>query len=790
METQTSLFNNNLASNKPTSLFVMKDGKPAHMVASQIFDSHRFTEVRAITFSASGGFITKYLSKFKNIYMIEGLPDYNQLENSRKNMNKIVRNAVDKITDSTFSNNLIQFLNHLNNSIREKIVRKHFDLRVPVADVIHSKIYLLSNPKTHETRVIKGSANLSYPAMSAHNNQYEDLDIWDNNKAYYDYNLRYFNQLKPMTDTYLGKYARELTKKQVKAIDPKHPKQQAQITAHQADQIKKDQAVKAFSDIQHRVDNGTASKADLKAFKHYVQSHPNLEKQAIMAAGKRMAAMSVVQNAVSKNKNKVGFKSTNSIKRSIAPREKKYVLHIHKTTGKTHIKHFQFPVVVDRPEQRQAHDDDGIMIDDHGMLRPYNKNVSTKDIKHDLLVINALAKSYDKYAYHAGTEYQSRPLEAILYTLTAIFLGDIRHQVPSGQIRNVPLFFFIGGAPKTGKTSLLKFLMKMLGFYPLDTEGIPIVKRYSDMPISGSGNIGRKTGIINSIHDIMTSSYVTPLMINEIDDTFNYKNNGSNLIVRTMGEFGDYPNRQFSPLIGVTNNTNYNLGHRAKDGRSYYLSLSKHISNDINGSRLITKLIQSMTNNLFIDFSHHFSDLLEKGTIRKTYDDAMTKDNKFDFLHWSRIILINEYKRAGLTVPDYFPKHLYDDSETIGKSKWRVFYVNHYNQFNDDPTSKNSMSISTSCFVNRGGRHNNAATYMNLLPSPSVCQNTSTRTNEIILNKTNFFNWIDLNESTFKKAKHQQKLAKIEQNILDKKKASHKAGQELNKNVPWWKKLL
>lgn len=788
-QSQLSIFGSKHPSfsvNKPSqhsSLFVLHNGHHEEMKPEQIFDPNKYNELRAVTFSATGSFITKYLSNFKRIYIIEGLPEDKQLSKTYENLNQVAKNMINIVADGTVSNNLIKFLDHLNNPIRKKMVEHNFDLRVPIGRVIHEKFYLLSNSNNDNTRVIVGSANLSYQAMSNKSSQNEGLWIVDNNQNAYNKMLHHFHSLYASTITYLSSVIRKITHKQVKNINPKHPKQEEVLNKTQQKQIKKAATTSAVKQVSHNISKGKLTKDNIAGIKHIMAVEPQLKKQVIENGTRVLASVDLVSNTASKSKRKLKFKNLKTIGNGIHSHLKKYKIHLHKT-GKTHrAKNLPFPMVVDKPELRQKDTDSGLRIIRNGISAPLVHPVDKKDVKKDLLVIDTLMKSYSKYAYHANVEYESRAMEAILYGMTAMFLGDIRNQVPKGLIRDIPLFFFIGGARKTGKTSLLQFITKSLGIYPVGNDGLPLVMRYADIPITGRGS---KKGIVDTIGDEMMSGYVTPIPVNEIDSNFNYKHIGTNKIVRVMGEFQEHPNKQFSALIGVTNNDSYNLGTPAKDGRSYYLNFGKHISETVNGSKLMEKLIKSMSNSLFMDFASRFSNLIISGDISKTCNHAITNNKHLDFLYWSRQIMKHIYQSVGMQLPDYFPKTLYDDNGKIGKKKWRVFYINHYQQFRK--VGKDKMSVNISAFSSKNRYHNNVENYINLLPAPSIRLNQSIHTDEVVIRCSTFFKWIELDNQKFLKQEKKHSIQQQVQKKLERDKATiiakKKEQKILNQNKP------
>lgn len=58
-----------------SSIFIVKNGVKTDLSIEEIFDSEQFDEFVGVTYSASPGFINKYLSGFKKIELVVGIPE-------------------------------------------------------------------------------------------------------------------------------------------------------------------------------------------------------------------------------------------------------------------------------------------------------------------------------------------------------------------------------------------------------------------------------------------------------------------------------------------------------------------------------------------------------------------------------------------------------------------------------------------------------------------------------------------------------------------------------------------
>ena len=87
-----------------------------------------------------------------------------------------------KIKRRLLKRNRFIFFENLSRKNQENIVDEKWKLRVPISSTIHSKFYLLKNDM--ETRLIFGSANLSFQAFSNKRNQFENIVIFDNSPLF------------------------------------------------------------------------------------------------------------------------------------------------------------------------------------------------------------------------------------------------------------------------------------------------------------------------------------------------------------------------------------------------------------------------------------------------------------------------------------------------------------------------------------------------------------------------------------------------------------------------------
>lgn len=91
------------------TLFTILNGEIVDLEIEDIFDSNRFYEIKAVTFSADESFLNKYLTPFKNVDLVIGIQDVDvqirglkALENETKNLIENQKAIIKKKTDSFF----------------------------------------------------------------------------------------------------------------------------------------------------------------------------------------------------------------------------------------------------------------------------------------------------------------------------------------------------------------------------------------------------------------------------------------------------------------------------------------------------------------------------------------------------------------------------------------------------------------------------------------------------------------------------------------------------------------
>ena len=179
--------------------FCIHNGQIEEMNTFDIFDYRKYDHFYGVTYSASRSFIIKYLFYYRLINLIVGIPrDYVQKEVQQtfEDINRYYKINNKKIADINLQHDFLGA-----------------EMLVPPRGVIHSKIFLLSNERLNNYRVITGSANLSQAAFSNNKDQFEDIVVSDSKK---DYDL-YFKRYQALRDQSYG-YMDQDTKRYLKRL--------------------------------------------------------------------------------------------------------------------------------------------------------------------------------------------------------------------------------------------------------------------------------------------------------------------------------------------------------------------------------------------------------------------------------------------------------------------------------------------------------------------------------------------------------------------------------------------
>ena len=168
----------------PESLFVVHNSAVSKMKVSEIFDTNRYNDLKAVSYVSSPKFFAETVKGFQSVIFIIGIDNVD-------NLNKFS----DGVSAQFDSEENIKFFNELPDETKNFVIEDRIIIRYGKPGVmIHDKIYLLANEETEDYRVIIGSANFSTSAFDSENRHFENIRI-DDSKNLYEIYLARFNYL-------------------------------------------------------------------------------------------------------------------------------------------------------------------------------------------------------------------------------------------------------------------------------------------------------------------------------------------------------------------------------------------------------------------------------------------------------------------------------------------------------------------------------------------------------------------------------------------------------------------
>lgn len=177
---------------------VMLNGHFVKMSVFDIFDWRKYDHFVGVTYSASSKFVVKYLFYYRSIELIVGIANYN------------LQASIAKTFDNLNSYHQREWSTPLTTDVHKDFLGA--DLYIPRNGIMHSKIFLLSNPDEDRYRVVTGSANLSESAFNSSKNQYEEVIVSDS-KADYDREMERYEQIKQNAMGYVDRDTKEILRK-------------------------------------------------------------------------------------------------------------------------------------------------------------------------------------------------------------------------------------------------------------------------------------------------------------------------------------------------------------------------------------------------------------------------------------------------------------------------------------------------------------------------------------------------------------------------------------------------
>lgn len=105
------------------TLFTILNGERVDLEIEEIFDSNRFYEIKAVTFSADESFLNKYLTPFKSVDLVIGIQDVDVQVRGLKALENETKNLIES-QKAIIKKKQIRFFENLSRENQESIVEE------------------------------------------------------------------------------------------------------------------------------------------------------------------------------------------------------------------------------------------------------------------------------------------------------------------------------------------------------------------------------------------------------------------------------------------------------------------------------------------------------------------------------------------------------------------------------------------------------------------------------------------------------------------------------------------
>lgn len=656
-----------------------------------IFDSEKYDIFKGVTFSIDQKFAEKYLSNFKETTVVVGIQDSDVQERGLSLEQKQIKQLVDN-TKVLSSGLPIKMFENFSRSIQDRILEDSYQLRIPLSKTIHTKMYLLKNSETGDTRLIIGSANLSNQAFSNTTPQLELLEIRDNSELFSEYENYFDTEIISETVDFFGNSVRKKAKS-------KAQKEETNVTItftpKEFGELKVNRISEQFDKIKDSVSSGKIEQTvidELKEEAKIVDVRSKELKQEFDDVDLAVRITTAVVNIRTGNgKADVKLHENSEVKKRVSN-----LLRDNLLAKKVKAEVLPRDLLISRPAIRtdsnsglslgikegESKTEDGSVVENF-KYHKIGRKLDDEGIKKSILLIDSIMKNYKEFVPNYTSDYGKRVIEAIAFAFTSPFLSEIRQNTSlNSEALDIPLFAVIGGTGGSGKSKLLNIINRMLGLNDM-TEPTT----YSELVVDDSVQKNSKT-ITQLKYWMLEEDNVAPLLIDELPDKF-FDAKGVQFIKDVANISGKQPH--LTPaFICTTNASDMVAKEEAITRRMYYLLNDRKFDDqyrDISTEKY-NELFNETTDELFQDFVLRFSEILsDENTEWKYYNHG-----KVDFLKNTRTIFEEYFKIAGFeSLPDYFPEERVDDTNKTNITMWKRLYTampELFKKISDDETNQ------------------------------------------------------------------------------------------------------
>lgn len=639
----------------------------------EIFDATTYSHFSAVSFVSSAKLFSDITEKFQSVKFVLGIPDaanarkFEKTISKNSSLSRLTRNEEAVATEFIFPLNLLNSLSEkcLNNYINKNLQIRYTSAiteqgQTPI--MAHSKIYCLFNADKTKTRVIIGSANFTAPALQVRR-QFENIAIFDDFPDFFNVHCAEIDAIYNSCNDILTPSEFALFKKNRTLI------------VDDAGVINHITAV-----ARHEANNG-------RTVLHYDEPEQDAEEYAIKIAPASLKELSK-QLLITDSKH-VSSQPTINIGRFEKKKEelKNVLAHNLPETHNDLDQKLTARAYFDA-SNRLVHS----VADCHGSAeRLITAEQPIEKIKAQLQLIDDYFSTYDSYSANTTQEQlelKKRGMEVILYSFMSPFISLVRKEIKtkyriSEWGKACPIILALGGTPGSGKTNLMTFVYKLLGF--------SVLPRYDHLhaeKISIIQNKKKETIPMHSAYMLeRANSY--PLVMDEVKRDF-YNNTQSRMhgveYIKNITDTLEYPH---ACIIGTTNCVQFNV---AVKERIYFIGYRNSFKENINRQekmKTIGALFSKVDPSLFCAFANELYQYMY-GDDPCCFEQNCSLYENNDFLYAARIVMKKLYSLAELPVPDYFPETIFsDDFRETGRRIWQNYYEHFktetFNKKLDDP---------------------------------------------------------------------------------------------------------
>lgn len=611
---------------KESTLFIVLNGEQANLSIEEIFDSHRFKKFMAISYVSSPRFFAKVVKGFEEVEFILGIDSAEQAIN----FNSVYSLLIDV-------NKRIDFIKEFDAELQTRVSEDKVKIRYCNTNLpIHTKLYLLENPDTGNTRVIIGSANLTERAFSGEK-QYENIAIFDNQPEIFKIYLEWFKKLFSNSFDFVPEEIKKKIKQEKAQTIVLDKEEKANIVTNEI-----------ARNLYHIVP------LSQEIFEEWKASPQNIQYQAELQANEVRQKTQIIA-AITKKDGKVY--------RLKPPQEIRKMNIVVDTLVSNSLKEDQLQV-----RQKLIYWDKNDLIyivSEDNKTAEFSQKAEKDEIKTHISLITEFVEAYRKFTVTKEDKHLGKVMEAILYAFMSVYLWKIREDLViqyggESYRANVPIFLVLGGRAYSGKTTALEIIGMLLGNYP------PYFISYDTIR---KGNVADR----ELLEGFFGSEYLAPILVDEMPISFFTGRTGENIIKNVSNNAkGKHP-----VMICTTNMNEFNVPQQILR-RIYYLQIDSEFDKRYNleSQEHLTKIRRGINSTLFKDFTYRMGELIREG-------EPLYLRN--DYLYAARKIFEEYYRECKMDLPEWFPKKPFNDYEERGKRWWQEKYKHHKELFQIRP---------------------------------------------------------------------------------------------------------